>query len=85
MGFTAGVPVENLGWYSRCRYPDPIVPRALVREVRERVDQAGRVLVPLDEELELREFACTECGTLLELEVARRGQDSIATIVLDCS
>jgi len=26
------------------------VPRRLVREVRERVDQAGRVLVPLDEE-----------------------------------
>ena len=49
MGFTAGIPVENLGWYSRRRYPDPIVPRRLVREVRERVDQAGRVLVPLDE------------------------------------
>jgi N-methylhydantoinase A len=50
MGFTAGVPVEHLGRYSRRRYPDPIVPRRLVREVRERVDQAGRVLVPLDEE-----------------------------------
>jgi N-methylhydantoinase A len=49
MGFTAGVPVENLGWYSRRRYPDPVVPRRLVREVRERVDQAGRILVPLDE------------------------------------
>ena len=50
MGFTAGIPVEHLGRYSRRRYPDPIVPRALVREVRERVDQAGRVLVPLDED-----------------------------------
>jgi N-methylhydantoinase A len=50
MGFTAGIPVENLGRYSRRRYPDPIVPRRLVREVRERVDQAGRVLVPLDED-----------------------------------
>ncbi len=50
MGFTAGIPVEHLGRYSRRRYPDPIVPRRLVREVRERVDQAGRVLVPLDEE-----------------------------------
>src|SRR6476660_7441469 len=49
MGFTAGIPVEHLGRYSRRRYPDPIVPRRLVREVRERVDQAGRVLVPLDE------------------------------------
>src|SRR5579863_5473330 len=50
MGFTAGIPVEQLGRYSRRRYPVPIVPRGLVREVRERVDQAGRVLVPLDEE-----------------------------------
>lgn len=49
MGFTAGIPVENLGHYSRRRYPIPIVPRGLVREVRERVDQAGNVLVPLDE------------------------------------
>lgn len=37
----------------------------------------------LHAELELREFACTECGTLLEVEVARRGQASLATIVLD--
>ena len=37
----------------------------------------------LHTELELREFACAECGTLLELEVARRGQESLATIVLD--
>ncbi len=50
MGFTAGIPVEHLGRYSRRRYPDPIVPRRLVREVRERIDQAGRVLVPLDED-----------------------------------
>jgi len=50
MGFTAGIPVEHLGRYSRRRYPEPIVPRALVREVRERIDQAGRVLVPLDED-----------------------------------
>ena len=50
MGFTAGIPVENLGHYSRRRYPVPIVPRRLVREVRERVDQAGNVLVPLDED-----------------------------------
>jgi N-methylhydantoinase A len=49
MGFTAGVPVDRLGWYSKRRYPDPIVPRGLVREVRERVDHSGKVLVPLDE------------------------------------
>ena len=50
MGFTAGIPVEHLGRYSRRRYPVPIVPRGLVREVRERVDQSGRVLVALDED-----------------------------------
>jgi N-methylhydantoinase B len=37
----------------------------------------------LHAELELREFACRECGTLLELEVARRDQESLATIVLE--
>jgi N-methylhydantoinase B len=37
----------------------------------------------LHAELELREFICSECGTLLELEVARRNQQSLATIILD--
>ena len=50
MGFTAGVPVDRLGWYSRRRHPDPIVPRPLVREIGERVDQAGTILLPLDED-----------------------------------
>ncbi|MGN8118422.1 hydantoinase/oxoprolinase family protein [Labrys sp. 22185] len=50
MGFTAGVPVDRLGWYSRRRYPQPIVPRHLVREIRERVDHAGKVLVALDQD-----------------------------------
>jgi N-methylhydantoinase B len=38
--------------------------------------------VTLHAELELREFVCSDCGTLLELEVARRGQESIETIVM---
>jgi N-methylhydantoinase A len=50
MGFTAGVPSDRLGWYSKRRHPQPIVPRRLVREIRERVDHAGRVLAPIDEE-----------------------------------
>src|ERR1700691_715307 len=49
MGFTAGIPVEHLGRYSRRRYPEPIVPRGRVHQVRERVDQSGRVLTALDE------------------------------------
>src|ERR1700759_2515921 len=48
-GFTAGGPDELLGFYSARRQPDPVVPRALVYEVPERVDQAGAVLLALDE------------------------------------
>ena len=50
MGFTAGVPTEMLGRFSARRYPDPLVPRALIAEVPERVDQAGNILLPLDED-----------------------------------
>jgi N-methylhydantoinase A len=64
MGFTAGVPADRLGWYSKRRYPDPIVPRRLVREVRERVDHAGKVLVSLDE-AEVRKAV----GELIEVGV----------------
>lgn len=49
MGFTAGMPSESLGRFSQRRYPDPLVPRRLIAEVPERVDQAGAVLLPLDE------------------------------------
>jgi len=49
LGFTAGLSADQLGWYSKRRYPDPIVPRELRREVPERVDHAGRVLLALDE------------------------------------
>lgn len=34
-------------------------------------------------ELELREFVCPECGTLLEIEVARLDQQSLAAITID--
>jgi N-methylhydantoinase A len=50
MGFTAGVPMDRLGRYSQRRHPQPIVPRTLIREVAERVDQAGHVLLKLDED-----------------------------------
>jgi N-methylhydantoinase A len=50
LGFTAGTPNQLLGYYSRRRSPDPVVPRALLREVPERIDQAGRILLDLDED-----------------------------------
>lgn len=63
-GFTAGLAPSQVGDYSRRRYPTPIVPRTSVRAVRERVDQAGCILVPLDEKatraalVELRDQGC---------------------------
>lgn len=50
LGMTAGMPAGGLGWYSRRHYPEPIVPRRLVREVPERIDQSGAVLLELDED-----------------------------------
>jgi N-methylhydantoinase B len=55
-------------------------PRASCRTVPA---QAFGPHITLHAELELREFCCNECGALLETEVARRGQDSLASIVLD--
>jgi hypothetical protein len=55
-------------------------PRASRRTVP---PQAFGPHITLHAELELREFCCSVCGTLLEAEVARRAQDSLATIVLD--
>jgi N-methylhydantoinase B len=38
--------------------------------------------VRLHEELELREFTCARCGTLLELEVCRKDEESLRTVEL---
>lgn len=50
MGFTAGTPIERLGEFSNRSYPDPIVPRNLIAEIPERIDQAGNVVLKLDED-----------------------------------
>jgi hypothetical protein len=39
--------------------------------------------VRLHEELELRAFSCRQCGTLLELEVCRKDEESLHGIELD--
>ena len=72
LGFTAETPNELLGYYSRRRSPEPVVPRALLREVPERVDQAGRVLLPLDEQAARAAIA----------ELVEAGVDSIAIALL---
>lgn len=49
-GRSAGLPIERLLHVSSHRKPEPIVPRALIKEVSERVDYAGDVVLPLNEE-----------------------------------
>jgi N-methylhydantoinase A len=50
MGFTAGLPEEQIPHYLFREYPVPIVPHHLIKEVPERVDYKGAVVVKLNEE-----------------------------------
>ncbi len=43
-----GLPIEQTRDLAVIRKPDPLIPRDLVVGVRERVDSAGRILMPLD-------------------------------------
>ncbi len=47
---TAGLDEREITHYQRAERPRPIVPVSLTRGVRERVDYAGRVLCPLDDD-----------------------------------
>lgn len=49
LGRSAGLPVSDLLRLSRSSKPNPLVPRSLLREVHERIDWEGTVLVELDE------------------------------------
>lgn len=49
VGRSAGLPIQQLLHVSRHRKPDPLVPRHLIREVSERVDWSGDVVLPLNE------------------------------------
>jgi N-methylhydantoinase A len=49
-GRSAGLPIDRLLHVSRHVKPDPIVPRSLIKEVSERIDQAGEVYLQLNEE-----------------------------------
>jgi len=48
-GRSAGLPIEQLMHVSRHRKPDPIVPATRIKEVSERVDWAGNVVLDLNE------------------------------------
>ncbi len=49
LGMTADLSEEEVLHYSLRGYPDPIVPYHRIKEVRERVDYKGSVVLPLDE------------------------------------
>jgi N-methylhydantoinase A len=48
-GRTTGLDVEQLGYYPGTRNPEPLIDAAFVREIPERVDSRGEVVVPLNE------------------------------------
>jgi N-methylhydantoinase A len=50
MAMTTGLPPEKITHYRNRQRPDPLVERHLVREVAERVDFRGDVIVALDED-----------------------------------
>ncbi len=50
MAMTTGLPPEHYTHYRRRRRPDPLIERRLVREVQERIDYRGDVVVALDRE-----------------------------------
>ena len=50
MSFAAGLAENEIPQYSKRAYPQPLVPRELVKEVTERVDYDGKVVVRLDEQ-----------------------------------
>ncbi len=49
-GRSAGLPIEQLLHVSRHRKPDPIIPPQLIREVSERIDWEGDVVLAFNEE-----------------------------------
>jgi N-methylhydantoinase A len=49
-GRSAGLPIEQLLRVSKHRKPEPLIPPELIREVSERVDWAGDVVLPLNED-----------------------------------
>lgn len=49
-GRTAGLPVDKVLDIPGSDKPEPLVPRTRIREVTERIDYAGEMIVPLDED-----------------------------------
>jgi N-methylhydantoinase A len=60
VGRSAGLPIQRLHHVSRHQKPVPLVPRSRIKEVSERVDYAGDVILPLN-----REESCRAIQELL--------------------
>jgi N-methylhydantoinase A len=67
-GMTAGMLREEMARFSLRAYPTPVVPKQLIKEVDERLDYRGEVVVRLDEEGVRRALR----------ELAEEGVDAIA-------
>ena len=66
-GRYAGLGPEQIQAMVRTNKPPPLVPKALVREVDERIDYKGSVIVPLDEEqaaAAVRELIAASCEAI---------------------
>lgn len=67
LGRVTGEPPENILRVTETAKPDPIVPRALIRGVAERIDSVGNVVVGLDEqrvEEQVRELVAAGCEAI---------------------
>ncbi len=71
-GRSAGLPIDRLLHVSRHVKPEPIVPRTLIREVSERLDWAGDVVLELNED---------EARTAIH-ELVGQGVEAIAVSLL---
>jgi N-methylhydantoinase A len=72
MGFTAGLTEDQIPHYTFRVNPDPIVPYGLIKEVPERIDYKGEVVVALDENKARRAVR----------ELVEAGVDAIAVCLL---
>lgn len=72
IGRIAGLGEMEVKHIAKSNKPDPIVPRSLIKGVKERVDYKGRILIPLDKE---------DCHKAVE-ELIQEGVDAIAVSLL---
>ena len=96
VGRSAGLPIEKLLHVSRHAKPQPIIPRALIQEVSERLDWKGDVFLPLKlfgferalrqnitKNLQRQSGICRQNARLIERVFHRRRAVDVAANSLD--